>query len=119
MGFILQSLRAYGLVLTEGDTGPQVQQKGELPVTIGMGPTRMVRLTTLGMLQRARRRWLNGVKSSLVGVEHWDPGLSREQARALEDSEYPVWRLIQSGQCHTSERAARLVLVEDDTCFLS
>jgi hypothetical protein len=66
----------------------------------------------LGMLQRARREGLQDDKPSLVGIAKWDPDLSREQTRTLEEKDRPMWRLIQSDQYHTAVRAAKLGIAE-------
>ena len=118
VGFLLQSLRTYGLAVVDTEEGPVVQQKGELPLLLAAGPVGPVLRVLLGMLQRARRIWLQDTKPDLVGLLQWDPDLSREQVRALDEKGRPLWRLLQSGQYHTAERAARLGLVDDDTCFI-
>ena len=101
MGFLLQSLRTYGLALVGTEEGPFVQQKGELPLPLAAGPFGPMGRTVLDMLQRARRSWLQYTKPSLVGVLQWGPGLSREQARVLDEKDRPLWRLLQSGQYHS------------------
>jgi hypothetical protein len=93
MGFLLQSLRTYGLALVETDESPVVRQKGELPLPLAAGPVGPMQRAVLDMLQRARRSWLQYTRSSLVGVLQWDPGLSREQARVLDERDRPLWRI--------------------------
>ena len=95
-----------------------MRQKEEIPVPMATGPLRQRGITMLGMLQRARREGLQDTKPGLCGIARWDPDLSREQAKILEEKDRPMWRLIQSGQYHTAVRAAKLGIAEDDTCFL-
>ena len=94
IGFLLQSLRTYGLAVIDTEEGPVVRQKGELPLLLAAGPVGPVLRVLLGMLQRARRSWLQDTKPDLVGLLQWDPDLSREQARALDEKDRPLWRLL-------------------------
>ena len=38
VGFLLQSLRAYGLALGDGEDGPQLQQQNEILAPMAVGP---------------------------------------------------------------------------------
>ena len=64
----LQSLRAYGLSLGEGEGGPELRQEAEIPVPMATGPLRQMSGAMLGMPQRARRVGLQDAKHNLVGT---------------------------------------------------
>ena len=42
IGYLLQSLRAYGLSLAEGEEGPELRQIEEIPVPLATGPLRQM-----------------------------------------------------------------------------